>query len=489
MTAGAPGHEGHEDSGSGSVTGNPGPTDDEVARLQEDRVRLQAEVDALRAQLATAPRRPAGRPRRMVAAALVVLTVIVFTVAVVGVWARRNALNTDRWVTTVGPIAEDPAVQQALGRWITTEVMGVIDAEALFESVLPERGQILAAPLTGALQGFVNDQVDSFLASDTFERLWVQINRRAHARVVDVLEGDLPPALQVEGDDVVLNVIPVLNEVLARIGQASPEIFGRTVDIPTVTVDEIPEAAIEKIEDALGRDLPADFGQFTVFDAQRLSEVQDAFTLFNRLVVLAVIFALVLVAITLWVSPSRRRTLLQLMVGIALGIVLVRRLGMRVEDDVVDLVRPENREAAGVIVGAFVSSLLDATAWILGIALAIAAIAAVTGPYRWAQALRRGTVTVAQGSVSAARAAIAHRPDERTVAWVASHKEALQLGGIVTGIAALLLVDLSWFGILVLGLLVGGFELAVLRIAELAPAGERPSEGEPTPGVPLTEPQ
>jgi hypothetical protein len=489
MTTGAPGHDDQDDAGPDSGATTPGPTDDEVARLQEEQARLQSEVDSLRAQLATTPRRPPGRPRRIVAAALVVLTVIVFTVAVVGVWARRNALNTDRWVTTVGPIAEDPAVQQALGRWITTEIMGVIDADALFESVLPERGQILAVPLTNALRGFVNDQVDSFLASDTFERLWVQINRRAHARVVDVLEGDLPPALRVEGDDVVLNVIPVLNQVLARIGEASPEIFGRTVDIPTVTVDEIPEAAIERIEDALGRDLPADFGQFTVFDAQRLGQVQDAVELFNRLVVFAAILALVLVAITLWVSPSRRRTLLQLTVGIALGIVLVRRLGLRLEDDVVDLVRPENREAAGVVVGAFVSSLLDATAWILGIALAIAAIAAVTGPYRWAQALRRGTVSVAQGSVSAARAAIAHRPDERTVAWVASHKEALQLGGIVTGIAALLLVDLSWFGIVVLGLLVGGFEVAVARIAELAPEGEPPSEGEPTPGVPAAEPR
>jgi hypothetical protein len=485
MTADSPQHGAHED----AVTGTPRLTDAEVARLQDDRARLQAEVDALRAQLATAPRRPAGRPRRVVAAALVVLTVIVFTVAVVGVWARRNALNTDRWVTTVGPIAEDPAVEQALGRWITTEVMGVIDAEALFESVLPERGQILAAPLTGALRGFVNDKVDSFLASDTFERLWVQINRRAHARVVDVLEGDLPPALQVEGDDVVLNVIPVLNRVLARIGQASPEIFGRTVDIPTVSVDEIPEAAIVKIESALGRQLPADFGQFTVFDAARLRQVQDTVTLVNRLVVLAVVLAVVLVAVTLWVSPSRRRTLLQLTVGIALGIVLVRRLGMRLEDDVVDLVRPENREAAGVVVGAFVSSLLDATAWILGIALAIAAIAAVTGPYRWAHTLRHGTVSLAQGSLAAARTAIAHRPDERTVVWVASNKEALQIGGIVAGIVALLLLDLSWFGIVVLALLVGGFELAVLRIAELAPESEPPSEGEPTPGVPLTEPR
>ena len=61
-------------------------------------------------------------------------------------WARATAFNTDKWVETVGPIAEDPAVQQALGNWMTTELMGAIDPEAFFASVLPERGQALACP-------------------------------------------------------------------------------------------------------------------------------------------------------------------------------------------------------------------------------------------------------------------------------------------------------------------------------------------------------
>jgi hypothetical protein len=401
----------------------------------------------------------------------------VFTVGVTAVWARRNALNTDRWVRTVGPVAEDVRVQRALGRWITTEVMDVVDPDALFESVLPERGQILAGPLTNAVRGFVEDQVNSFLATDTFSRLWVQINERAHERVVAVLEGDLPPSLQIQGDNVVLNVVPVLNQVLARIGEASPEIFGRTVDLPTVSVDDIPESAVRRIEGALGRELPDDFGQFTVFDASRLEQVQDAVTVFNRLVVVAVVVAIVLFALTLWVSPSRRRTLLQLMVGIALGVVLIRRLGLRLEDDVVELVRPENREAAGVVVGAFVSSLLDATAWILGIAAAIAAIAAVTGPYPWARALRSGTVAGGRAVAGAVRSAVRRRPDDPVVAWVGAHREVLQVGGIVAGILALLVVDLSWLGLVLLVVLVGAFELGVQRIADIGPGGEPPGGG------------
>jgi hypothetical protein len=279
--------------------------------------------------------------------------------------------------------------------------------------------------------------------------------------------------------------------VLARVGEASPEIFGRTVDLPTVTVDEVPEEAIQRIEQALGRPLPDNFGQFTVFDASKLQQVQDTVTLFNRLVVAAVILSVLLFALTLWVSPRRRRTLLQLMVGMALGIVIIRRLGLRLEDDVVDYVKPENRDAVRVIVGAFVSSLLDATAWILGIAAVVAVVALLTGPYGWAKALRRGTVSGARSVAGAARSAINREPDDPVVAWVAAHREVLQAGGIVVGILALLILDLSWFGLFVLVALVVAYELVVQRLADIGARGAPPEEGPPVPagGGPAVEPQ
>ncbi len=83
-------------------------------------------------------------------------------------------------------------------------------------------------------------------------------------------------------------------------------------------------------------------------------------------------------------------------VGIALGVVLIRRIGLRAEDEVVDLAQPENQEAVAVVVGAFVDSLLDATVGILAAAALVAVVALVTGPYRWAVALRRRTVSAAQ---------------------------------------------------------------------------------------------
>ena len=421
----------------------------EVERLRDEQARLEAEVGELRAKLDEDRARKGGRLRRVLAAVLVFVTVVVATVTVGGVWARRNALNTDRWVATVGPIAEAPEVQAALGRWVTDELMTLIDPESLFEEALPERGQILAVPLTNALEGFVRDRVDGFLASDTFQNLWVQINERAHRRIVQILEGDTPENVTIEDGKVVLNVIPVINAVLADIGEASPEIFGRTVDLPTVSVDDVPEAAIEKIESALGVQIPSNFGQFTVFDASRLEQVQDAVELFNRLVVFVAILAVALFALTLWVSPRRRRTLIQLVVGTALGVVLLRRLGLRLEDDVVDMVRPDNQEAAKVIVGAFVSSLLDATTWVLIIAAVIAVVAVITGPYPWARTARGKVRDGFRWLGGAVRGAVLGRADDPAAAWVAGHREIVQGAAIVAGILVLLLADLSWWWLLV----------------------------------------
>ena len=55
-----------------------------------------------------------------------------------------------------------------------------------------------------------------------------------------------------------------------------------------------------------------------------------------------------------------------------------------------------------------------------------------------------------------------------------------QLGGIVAGIVVLLVVDLSWLGLLLVVLVIGGFELAVARLAELEPSEPEPSEPEPS---------
>jgi hypothetical protein len=84
-------------------------------------------------------------------------------------------------------------------------------------------------------------------------------------------------------------------------------------------------------------------------------------------------------------------------------------------------------------------------------------------------------VSLAQALAAAVSAAVTRRPDDATVTWVVAHREVLQIGGIVAAIIMLLLVDMSWHGVLLLALVIGGYELAVARIAGSLPAEASPN--------------
>jgi hypothetical protein len=438
----------------------------EIAQLRAERDELLAQVETLRHRA-----RRRGWTRRTATVVLVVLACVVLTAAVVGLWARRNFLDSDRFVARAGPLIEEPSVQEALANRVTEQVMTLVDPEALFVEVLPERGRLLAVPLANAVEGFVRDRVESFVATDQFEQLWIGAVRVAHEAAVRVLRGEAE-AVVTEDGQITLNLVPVVNAVLQRITAASPEILGREVDLPDVSVDEIPDAAITRIENALGVELDDDFGQFTVYDDGKLEAVQDAVGLFDRLVVFLLPLGFVLAAAALWISPRRRRTLLQLSAGLALGMVLLRRVSFRLQDEVATLPpTPEGRRAGAAAVEQFLQPLTTFAAWTLAAVAVVAAVAVLTGDYPWAVSLRTKAGEL-WSRVVATTGERAH--DETTVAWISEHRDVLLIGGGAVGLVLLWIADLSWAGLLVVLGLVAAFEVAVYRIAS-GQATPRPS--------------
>ena len=437
---------------------------DAKAREDLEVARLRAVRDALEAKLEAHHRRArtGGWGRRTLAALLVVLACVSFAAAVPGVWARRNFLDTDRFVSRAAPLIEDPAVQEAISLRLTEQLMLLIDPRELFQEVLPERGQLLAVPLTNAVDGFVADRVETFVASDRFAELWESALTVAHGTSVDVLRSEGGDVVTTEDGQVTLNLVPVVNAVLGEITSASPEILGREIDLPDVTVDDIPQVAIARIEEALDVELDDDFGQITVYDDDTLALAQDGVSLFDQLVVVLLPLSVVFAGLALWVSKRRRRTLLQLTVGVAIGMVLIRRVSFGVQDEVAALPpRVEGHEAAAVVLDTFLDPLLTFAMWALGAALVVAAVALVTGPYPWAVSLRRRVSGLASSLVSATGE---RARDEATVTWIRAHRDVLLVGGALFGFVVLWTADLSWAGLLVVLALVGGFEAIVHRI-------------------------
>ena len=424
----------------------------EVARLRAERDRLQAEVDQEHAV-------KRHRVRKIVAAVLVALTIVLTFVTVPAAWARRTALNTDHYVALVGPLAHDPAVQGYLATQITNQVMEAINVPQIVSNVLPEKAAILAGPLSNAVEGFVHDKVLALLQTDTFAQLWADANRFVHEQVLAVLDGQ-GNTISVRDGVVLLNLLPLVNAALKSIQTAASGLVSN-LPLPDISVSEPSPEAIAKLESALGIDLPDDFGAIPVYNSNDLKSLQVGVRKFERLVYLVIALIVIFFALALVVSVRRRRTLLQLTVGMALATVLVRRLAIAGTNHIVDGAKPENQGVVRAVADDLVSSLKSYTAWILWIALIVLIVALVTGPYPWARSLR-ANVAKAPSALAAGGARLKTVP---WLNWVTAHRD-LVMGAIgAVGIVLLLFASLSVWAALIVLIVVAALELFVWRAA------------------------
>ena len=456
------------------------PGDGLVAEVE----RLRAERDALKAQVDAAQRSKTrrGSVRKALVGLLVVVTCLAIVLGTTAVWVHRTVLNTDQWVATVGPLGADPAVTSALQPLITNQVFTLIPAQERIAEALPPRSRFLAGPLTNAIKGFVNDQVGNLLASPQFQQAWIEANRVVHTQVVAVLRGD-SEVIQSRNGEVVLNLLPVINQALSRVEQIASDLIGKDVNLPTITNGEVPEAARAKLQSALGVQLPADFGEIVVFQSDRLQSVQDAVRLFDRLVVLLVVVALLGLVATLWLSHTRRRTLLQLTIGVMLGLVVIRRLTMRGEQELVSMVKvPGNKSAVQAISDQVLAGFFSLTRLLILAGLVIVLLALITGPYRWAVALRRRVVELWRALMEAGGRGRGAAREGPAVAWVREHVALLQLGGAIAGVLVLLLIDLSWVAFLIVLAVLALYELVLWRL------GREDGDGGGGPDVPVASP-
>lgn len=452
------------DEGEGRTTGG----ESDLERVKAERDDLAHQVEALEGR----PRKR-HRTRRVLAPILVVLTVVVFTATVPAAWGARTVLNTDRYVATVAPLANDPAVQQSIARKVTAQVFEALNVEGVISDALAsigDRATVLAGPLTTALRGFVQEQVLRVVQSDAFDTFWIEANRFVHTQVVEVLKGNEEQVSVVEGK-VLLNLVPLINLALVQIEGVAGDLIGRDVTLPQIDPDTPRSEAVNRLEQALGVNLPDDYGSIQVYDADSLAALQQALYTFQRLLILLLILIPVLVAVTLLVSTRRRRTLIQLAVGGAIGLVLIRRLAIVGRDDLFASVDTEDFPSVRVLTNELMDSLFRYTGILLAIVLLTLLIALLTGPYPWAVAFRRWVGDLGR-SVGAA---IGGKPLPETgrLRWIRDHRDGLMLAGGVVAVALFLFVDLTLLAFVVVGVLLALYELALWRLApEPADAGE-----------------
>lgn len=447
--------------------GGPGDLQQEVQRLQE-------ELTAANTQLDTRGRRHRRITwfRQIVAATLVLIAALGVTLSVVGVWAGRTTLNTDRWVETVTPLDKDPAVRAAVSTYMTDQVFKTLNVDERVKEALPPKAAFLASPLSGQVRGFVKNSVNKVLASEQFAQLWPEINRVAHTQVMAILNND-SKVVKSSGDTVTLNLLPVVNQVLVELEQQVPTLFGKTITLPTLTNGQIPAGLQTKVEDALGVKLPANFAAIPIYQGDQLSVAQQAVVQIKQYLTLLVVGSFLALALALWISPGRRRTTLQLGLWLVIFVVtltsLIRNIRSQLIEQVPEGVLRSGVDAAVQIVFVTLRERGTQLMW-LGILIALAAY--LVGPGRGAVAVRRwavqGSHYVGQKSKKYGAVAVADGPD-----FARAHLDPLRIGGAVVA-GALLLFFTSWTGLFVIALLLGLYELLVTAVAATGrgPTGE-----------------
>ena len=113
-----------------------------TSELEARIAKLEAENAALRSEAVTAkiegtdaagspPRERRRRGRTVAAVVLVVVALLLAPVAVISAWARIQLVDTEQFVATFAPLAEEPAVQSYIGDQVTAAIEEQVDIPTL----------------------------------------------------------------------------------------------------------------------------------------------------------------------------------------------------------------------------------------------------------------------------------------------------------------------------------------------------------------------
>ena len=324
------------------------------------------------------PRRRKGTWRAPVSAVLIVLGCILAPLSVIGIWTANQVSNTNRYVENVSPLIHEPAIQAALTDKISAQINAHLPIQSLTNqaaATLTSKGftrvgtllHSFSGSLASAVQGFIHTQVAKIVKSQQVANLWVEVNRRVHAQLVNALSGQhsANAAITTSNGKVVLNLGPFITLVKAKLAAKGLSIVSA---------------------------IPAINPQFALFNDKYLVKAQSGYRLLNDLKIVLPIVTLLLLGAGIYLARSHRRATVGAGLGLAasmlvLGIALAIARGIYL-NSVPSTVLPS--DAAAVLYDTLVRFIKDGLRILLVVGLIVAIAAFFTGPSVTAVRTRQG---------------------------------------------------------------------------------------------------
>ena len=313
-------------------------------------------------------------------------------------------------------------------------------------------------------------ELQQFLASPRAEQAWIRVNTVGHERLVAVLRGE-SKYVTINQNDVTLNLLPLIGVALERIQARLPDILGSRIQLPQIDPNATPDEARAQLSAALGRPLPADFGTVTLLKGDQGHQVQQAINLFDKLVVLVIIVTIALIVAAILVSPRRWYTVLELALGLLLGVVITKVVVAQLEKLLLDSIKKEGVVAvANGIVTSAVDKLATYLVWLIVLAVVVAVAAVIGTRPKWLDSAGRSVARLFRVSSDPSA------PPTSTALWLAKYLDIMKIAGVGVAVVVMLVIPKTWWWLLIVILALVAYELLLIVWAVGEGVGPEPKE-------------
>ena len=216
----------------------------------------------LRRENPVATEKKKGAGRAWLSGILIVVAFLFTPTAIAAHWATSQVTNTENFVSTLGPLASDPAVQQVIINEVTTLIDEQVDVQGLTESLfeglgnalnLPPAAQdalnLVADPIAGGIKGMVKNLVTDAVTSEAFQQAWTKTLTLTQEQTIALLSGDPNSVVKLSNDGtltlplkpIIVDIKKALIEQGVTFAQAIPEVDR------DITLGKIPELALARL--------------------------------------------------------------------------------------------------------------------------------------------------------------------------------------------------------------------------------------------------
>jgi hypothetical protein len=259
-----------------------------------------------------------------------VASVLAF-LAIFAVWANRQLLNTDNWTNTSTQLLDNDEIRGQVAIYLTDQLYANVDVQGRLEQALPPRAAPLAGPVAGGLRQLIERAANQLLTRPRPQKLWETANRRAHTRLLDVVE-NRSDVVSTGNGNVTLDLKELLGQTENRAG----------------------------VGGKLAQKLPPDAAQLTIMRSNQLKAAQDIVRFMKALAIVLVVLSLGLFALAVYLARGwRRETLRATGIGLfAAGVAVLLARGLAGNAVVDSLAKADSVKPAVDAVWSISTSLL-----------------------------------------------------------------------------------------------------------------------------------